>query len=81
MVETNVPVQIVRYKNRKLYSRTHSAYVNLSDIRDIIREGKEVQVTDNESFADITSHTLSQVLTATTNVPVSRLRELITGTV
>lgn len=69
-------VQIVRYKNRKLYSRNHSSYVTLSDIRNIIREGKEVQVTDNESFADITAQTLAQVLT-TMNVPVSTLRELI----
>lgn len=71
------PVQIIRYKNRKLYSRTLSVHVTLSDIRDLIKDGKSVQVTDNESGADITVQTLGQVLSSLNSVPVSKMQELI----
>lgn len=70
-------VQIIRYKNRKLYSRTLSTYVTLGDIRDIIKQGKSVQITDKESNSDITALTLAQVLTVTGNVPVYKIQALI----
>lgn len=79
MKQFSAAVQIIRYKNRKLYSRTYSTYVTLADIRDIIREGRAVQVTDFETSEDITSQTLAQVLTVVSNVPVLSLRDLITG--
>lgn len=69
-------VQIIRYKNRKLYSRTLSTYVTLGDIRDIIKQGKSVQVSDHEG-SDITATTLAQVLTVTGNVPVYKIQALI----
>lgn len=69
-------VFINRYKNRKLYSKTLRTYVTLSDIRDIIKSGKSVRVTDDENN-DITSQTLGQVLVSAGNVPVSLLSYLI----
>lgn len=72
------PVEIIRYKNRKLYSKDTSTYVTLSDIRDLIKSGKTVQVLDNESSEDITAQTLAQVVSATVKaVPVFVLQELI----
>lgn len=52
--------QIIKYKNRKLYSRTQSAYVTLTSIREILQKGKTVQVIDHEGN-DITEKTLVKV--------------------
>jgi polyhydroxyalkanoate synthesis repressor PhaR len=53
---------VKRYANRKLYDTTTSRYVALDDIAALIRGGEEVEVTDNESGADLTAVTLAQII-------------------
>lgn len=53
---------IKRYDNRKLYDTTTSEYVSLSDIADLVRSGKTVQVIDNPTEEDITAQTLTQII-------------------
>lgn len=53
---------IKRYGSRKLYDTQESKYIALSDLATIIREGEEVQVIDNASSEDVTSITLTQVI-------------------
>ncbi len=74
-------VLIKRYANRKLYNTTTSRYITLKGIAELIEDGEEVRVVDNESGEDITSVTLSQILVDTErvsrSVPGSVLSELI----
>jgi polyhydroxyalkanoate synthesis repressor PhaR len=53
---------IKRYENRKLYDTEASAYVSLSDIADLVREGETVEVVDNATGQDLTAQTLTQVI-------------------
>jgi len=53
---------VKRYANRKLYDTTTSRYVALDDIAALIRSGEEVEVTDNETGADLTAVTLAQII-------------------
>ena len=53
---------VKRYANRKLYDTTTSRYVALDDISGLIRSGEEVEVTDNETGADLTAVTLAQII-------------------
>jgi len=53
---------VKRYANRKLYDTTTSRYVALDDIAALIRGGEEVEVTDNETGADLTAVTLAQII-------------------
>jgi polyhydroxyalkanoate synthesis repressor PhaR len=55
-------VLIKRYANRKLYNTSSSRYITLKGISELIREGHEIQVIDNETGEDITSIALSQIL-------------------
>ncbi len=55
-------VLIKRYANRKLYNTETSRYITLKGISDLIEEGEEVHVVDNETGEDITSIALSQIL-------------------
>lgn len=53
---------VKRYANRKLYDTTTSRYVALDDIAALIRGGEEVEVTDNETGADLTAVTFAQII-------------------
>lgn len=66
---------IIKYKNRKMYSKTLKSYVTLADIRKMIRDGQQVVVADADGV-DITSQTLTKALTGV-EVPVNTLTNLI----
>ena len=53
---------IKRYGSRKLYDTEESRYISLSELAAIIRDGEEVHVVDNASAEDVTTVTLSQVI-------------------
>jgi polyhydroxyalkanoate synthesis repressor PhaR len=55
-------VRIKRYANRKLYNTATSRYITLKGISELVREGQDIQVIDNETGKDITPVILSQVL-------------------
>jgi polyhydroxyalkanoate synthesis repressor PhaR len=54
--------QIKRYGSRKLYDTEASRYVSLKRLAELIREGHEIQVTDNTTSVDVTAQTLAQVI-------------------
>jgi polyhydroxyalkanoate synthesis repressor PhaR len=53
---------IKRYANRKLYDTQRSRYVTLDQIADMIREGEDVKIVDNNSKEDLTTVTLAQII-------------------
>lgn len=57
-----MPRVVKRYSNRKLYDTSTSRYVALDDIAAMVRRGEEVEVTDNETGADLTAVTLAQII-------------------
>ncbi len=55
-------LNIKRYPNRKLYDTEAKQYITLDEIADLIRQGKEIRVTDNVTGEDLTAVTLSQII-------------------
>jgi polyhydroxyalkanoate synthesis repressor PhaR len=55
---------IKRYENRKLYDTEASAYVSLSDIAELVRDGETVKVVDQSTGQDLTAQTLTQIILA-----------------
>jgi polyhydroxyalkanoate synthesis repressor PhaR len=53
---------IKRYSNRKLYDTETKQYIKLEQIANLVREGIELQVIDNNSGEDLTALTLSQII-------------------
>lgn len=53
---------IKRYPNRKLYNTEDKQYITLDEIAELIRQGKEIRVTDNVTGEDLTAITLSQII-------------------
>ena len=55
-------ILIKRYANRKLYNTESSRYITLKGISELVRDGRDIRVIDNESGDDITPIILSQIL-------------------
>lgn len=53
---------IKRYGNRKLYDVAASQYITLDGIRDLVRQGEDVRVVDNDSDEDLTAVTFAQII-------------------
>jgi len=74
-------VLIKRYANRKLYNTETSRYITLKGIAELIEQGADVRVVDNETGEDITNVALSQILVdnerAQRAVPRGLLSDLI----
>ncbi len=72
---------IKRYSNRKLYDTIESRYVTLNDISDMIRNGIDVKIVDNQTNKDITSAVLAHVLLneekSRSSISINILKELI----
>ena len=62
MKEDKKIVTIKRYSNRKLYDTSQSRYITLSELGELIRKGTNIEVIDNDTKADLTEVTLTQVL-------------------
>src|SRR5246127_1181436 len=75
-------IVIKKYGNRRLYDTASSRYVNLDDLAEHIRGGREVQGVDAKSGQDLTRGILTQITTEDakdkpTGLPLELLRQLI----
>lgn len=64
MSEEDKTITIKRYNNRKLYDTVHSRYVTLAELGELLRQGEMIRVIDNDTKADLTDVTMTQILMA-----------------
>lgn len=55
-------ILLKKYSNRRLYDTEKSAYVTLSDVARMIRDGRWVSVVDADTGEDVTAFTLTQII-------------------
>ncbi len=60
-MEENI-LHLKKYTNRRLYDTEKSLYVTLDYVTDIIRKGRQVQVTDAKTGEDVTPAILTQIV-------------------
>jgi len=53
---------IKKYENRRLYDSTNSRYINLDEIAELVKEGRDVKVVDAATGEDITRVVLTQII-------------------
>jgi polyhydroxyalkanoate synthesis repressor PhaR len=51
-----------KYSNRRLYDTERNAYVTLSHVADLIKQGREVEVVDASTHEDVTAFVLTQIV-------------------
>ena len=53
---------IKRYPNRKLYDTGDSRYITLDEIANLVADGVDIRIVDNQTKDDLTDVTLAQIL-------------------
>ena len=76
------PIVIRKYANRRLYDTSARRYINLDEVADLIRQGRDVQVVDAKTGEDLTRVILTQIIMEDardqpTGLPLELLRQLI----
>ena len=71
-----------KYANRRLYDTEKSVFVSLSQVADLVKQGREIEIKDDKSGEDVTAFILTQVVLEevkkkTLLLPVSLLSLLI----
>ncbi len=74
-------VRLKKYANRRLYDTDQSTYVTLEDVAEMVKEGKQIEVTEAQSKEDVTAFILTQILMEESRknalLPVSLLHIII----
>ena len=83
MSDTQTPLVIKKYANRRLYNTDTSTYVTLEDLADMVKAGSVFVVSDAKTGDDITRSVLTQIIFEQENkgqnlLPIAFLRQLIT---
>lgn len=55
-------VRLKKYANRRLYDTEKSVFVSLSQVADLIKQGREVEVRDDKTGEDVTAFILTQIV-------------------
>jgi polyhydroxyalkanoate synthesis repressor PhaR len=81
-VQQTEPIIIRKYANRRLYNTSSRRYINLDEIADLVRQGKDVRVVDAKTGEDLTRVILTQIIMEDardqpTGLPLELLRQLI----
>jgi polyhydroxyalkanoate synthesis repressor PhaR len=79
---TEEPVIVKKYANRRLYNTRSSSYITLDDLARMTRDGIDFKVLDAKSGADITHQILTQIImeeeaSGEQMLPIGFLRQLI----
>jgi polyhydroxyalkanoate synthesis repressor PhaR len=83
MAQSEEPVTIKKYANRRLYNTGTSTYVTLEDLASMVKAGENFVVYDAKSGEDITRSVLAQIIFEQENkegqslLPITFLRQLI----
>ena len=75
-------IVIKKYENRRLYDSTNSRYINLDEIAELVKEGRDVKVVDAASGEDITRVVLTQIIMddakgSDSGFPLDILRQMV----
>jgi polyhydroxyalkanoate synthesis repressor PhaR len=80
--QSDAPIVIKKYANRRLYNTATSSYVTLGDLSLMVREGSDFVVYDAKNGDDITRSVLTQIIVEEEQkgqnlLPIGFLRQLI----
>jgi len=78
----SAPIKIKKYANRRLYNTATSSYVTLDTLCQMVKEGKDFEVSDAKTGEDITRSVLTQIIVeeeakGENLLPIGFLRQLI----
>lgn len=80
--QSDAPIVIKKYANRRLYNTATSTYVTLDDLAEMVKSGADFTVQDAKTNEDITHSVLTQIIfeqeaKGENMLPVNFLRQII----
>lgn len=54
--------RLKKYANRRLYDTEKSVFVSLSQVADLVKQGREIEISDDKTGEDVTAFILTQVV-------------------
>ena len=51
-----------KYANRRLYDTEKSVFVSLSQVADLVKQGRQLEIKDDKSGEDVTAFILTQIV-------------------
>jgi polyhydroxyalkanoate synthesis repressor PhaR len=55
-------VMLKKYANRRLYDPAQRAFVSLSQVAELVKQGREIEITDDKTGEEVTAFILTQVV-------------------
>jgi polyhydroxyalkanoate synthesis repressor PhaR len=55
-------VMLKKYANRRLYDTEKRAFVSLSQVTDLVKQGREIEISDDKTGEDVTAFILTQIV-------------------
>jgi polyhydroxyalkanoate synthesis repressor PhaR len=55
-------VMLKKYANRRLYDTDQKVFVSLSQVADLVKEGREIEIRDDKTGEDVTAFILTQIV-------------------
>jgi polyhydroxyalkanoate synthesis repressor PhaR len=55
-------VRLKKYANRRLYDTEKSVFVSLSQVADLVKQGREIEIRDEKTGEDVTAFILTQIV-------------------
>jgi polyhydroxyalkanoate synthesis repressor PhaR len=56
------PLKLKKYANRRLYDTETSTFLSLTQVADLVRQGREIHVVDAKTGEDVTGFILAQIV-------------------
>lgn len=70
-------ITIIKYQNRKLYSKELKGYITLNDILDYVKTGQSYNVCDKVTGADITREVTQMAVMTLVDLDLNTLSNLV----
>lgn len=55
-------LKLKKYANRRLYDTEKSVFVSLSQVADLVKQGRELEIRDDKTGEDVTAFILTQIV-------------------
>ena len=55
-------VVLKKYANRRLYDTEKRAFVSLAQIAELVKQGREIEISDDKTGEDVTAFILTQIV-------------------
>lgn len=70
-------ITLIKYENRKIYSKDANRHVNLDEILEAVKDGETLRIIEHKTDRDVTSEVLNQAIARYTPLSVNQIYAIL----